>query len=324
MTRIVHWCLKSRIFRVVATLLLLAFVLWRSQPQNIVSDSNRFGIGTLLAAFALTIPFLYFKALRWMYILRYGGSEASFGEAAISLMGGMGFALITPARVGEVARVAYLDDPRKLRLASLVMVDKFFDVLVLVLLSSVGAWQILGWPFGTFLLAAGIAGLLFTFFPHLFRRRISMIERRVPLGGKTAEVFAALESLSPAATALYIALTVAAFAVVILQFGIILHGSADVSVRVALLTFPLVILTNVLPLTIAGLGIREATAVLLLAHFQVPAAVAAIAAFAMFFLNTAVPGIVGALLVPLLYRRMAEGKPEPRWEAFGKAGEKPR
>jgi uncharacterized membrane protein YbhN (UPF0104 family) len=318
----VQWCLKSRLFRVVATLLLLAFVLWRSQPQNIVADANRFGVGTLLAAFALTIPFLYFKVLRWMYILRYGGSDSSFGEAAVSLMGGMGFALITPARVGEVARVAYLRDPRKLRLASLVMLDKFFDVLVLVLLSSVGAWQILGWPFGALLLASGAAGLFFTFFPQLFRRQLAVVALRMPLGGKTADVFGALESLSPAATALYIALTVAAFAIVILQFGIILHAAANVSLRVALLTFPLVILTNVLPLTIAGLGIREAAAVLLLAHFHVPAAVAAIAAFVMFFLNTALPGIVGALLIPLLYRRLSEGKPEPRWEAAGRA-EKP-
>ena len=322
MTRIVRWCLKSRVFRVVATLLLLGFVLWRSQPQNIVSDADRFGVGTLLVALALTIPFLYLKVLRWMYILRHGGSDASFGEAAVSLMGGMGFALITPARVGEVARVAYLRDPRKLRLASLVMLDKFFDVLVLVLLSSVGAWRILGWPFGSLLFAVGVAGLLFTFFPQMFRRQLVFMERRVPLGGKTADVFGALDSLSPTATALYIALTVAAFAIVILQFGIILHAAANVSVRVALLTFPLVILTNVLPLTIAGLGVREATAVLLLAHFHVPAAVAAIAAFVMFFLNTAIPGMVGALLVPLLYRRLAEGKPEPRWEALGRA-EKP-
>ena len=323
MTQIVQRCLKSRVFRISATLVLLGFVLWRSQPQNIAADADKFGVGTLLAAFALTIPFLYFKVLRWMYILRYGGSEASFGEAAVSLMGGMGFALITPARVGEVARVAYLRDPRKLRLASLVMLDKFFDVLVLVLLSSVGAWQILGWPLGALLLAVGVAGLLFTYFPELFRRRLSFVERRMPLGGKTADVLGALESLSPAATTLYIALTAAAFAIVILQFGIILHAAANVSVRVALLTFPLVILTNVLPLTIAGLGIREATAVLLLAHFHVPAAIAAIAAFVMFFLNTALPGIIGALLVPLLYRRLAEGKPEPRWEALGRA-EKPR
>lgn len=238
-------------------------------------------------------------------MLRFAGSQATFGEASISLIGGMGVALLTPARLGELARIAYLRDSRKLRLSGLVMLDKFFDVLVLVLLSSVGAWEIISWVFGLFLAVLGIVGLVFTFAPRSLVRPINFLERRLPLGGRTREIFSSLETLSPKATALYIALTVAAFAIVILQFGVILHGSANVSPRVAILTFPLVILTNVVPLTIAGLGIREGAAALLLSHFGVGAALAAVSAFAMFFVNTAIPGIIGGF-VPLFRRASPE------------------
>jgi glycosyltransferase 2 family protein len=294
--------LRSWAFRLAATLILLGIIVWRSQPRQLGSSFSKLGLENVLLAAVLTLPFLGFKSLRWLYMLRFAGSEATFGEAAMSLVGGMGIALLTPARVGEVARIAYLKDPRKLRLSGLVILDKFFDVLVLALLAIPGAWQILGWPAGAALCFVGAAGLLFVFFPSRFQGPIGVMERRAPLGGRTHEVFSSLESLSPLATLLYIGLTVAAFALVIIQFGLILRGNPHLSPTVALLTFPLVILTNIVPITIAGLGIREGAAILLLGHYHVRPALAAVSAFTMFFLNTALPGIVGAFM-PLLRRR---------------------
>jgi uncharacterized membrane protein YbhN (UPF0104 family) len=297
----------STVLRVTATLALLAVIIWRSQPQQLGSSVGKLGVASILIAALLTVPFLYLKSLRWLYMLRYAGSEATLGQATRSLLAGMSVALITPARVGEVARVAYLPDQRKLRLSALVMLDKFFDVLVLVLLAIPGAWAILGWPVGVALSVAGVAGLLFTFLPHVFEAPMGFVERKAPLGGRTREVFGSLESLSPAASALYVVLTVGAFALVILQFGLILNGSGHFSPSAAVLTFPLVILTNILPITIAGIGIREGAAILLLGHFHVPAAVAAISAFTMFFLNTALPGMVGAMIT---LKRSAPTRPE--------------
>ena len=225
--------LRSQTLRLAATVVLLGLIIWRIQPQNLAASFDKLQPTSVAVAALLTLPFLYLKTLRWLYMLRNAGSEATFGEAAVSLVGGMGLALVTPARVGEVARIAYLRDPRKLRLSALVMLDKFFDVLVLALLAIVGAWRLLGWPAGVGLSAIGVAGLVFTFFPRLFASPVAYVERRAPLKGRTHEVFSSLESLSPAATALYISLTVAAFALVILQFALILHGSANVSPGIA-------------------------------------------------------------------------------------------
>lgn len=294
--------LGSQTFRVAATLMLLGVIAWRVNPQHLISATGRLEPPRLLAAALLTVPFLYLKVLRWLFMLRFAGSAATFTDAALSLIGGMGVALLTPGRLGEVARVAYLPDSRKLRLSALVLLDKFFDVLVLVLLASVGAWTILGWEVGVVLLILGVAGLIVTLSPRLFVRPVGFLTSKAPLGGRTREVFSALESLSPKATALYLLLTTGAFLLVIGQFGIILGGNADVSPRVAFLTFPLVILTNVVPLTVAGLGLREGAAVLLLGHYHVPPALAAVSAFAMFFLNTALPGVAGAF-VPMFHRR---------------------
>ncbi len=303
-TRLVHF-VSSSVGRIAATIILLAIVVYRSQPQHLAAAAGRLGILSLLVAAALTLPFLYLKALRWQVMLRYAGSETKFGEAAISLIGGMGLALITPARLGEVARVAFLRDTRKLRLSGLVLLDKLFDVLVLVILSIPGAWLLISPIFALILAIVGLAGLALTLAPQLLHGLRNTLSRRVPLGGRTAEILGAIDGLSPGATLIYLGLTLGAFLVVILQFAIILHGARNVSPSAAFDTFPLVILTNILPLTIGGLGIREGAAILLLRHFHIAAALAAISAFAMFFLNTALPGLVGAL-IPAFRRRLSQ------------------
>ena len=295
------------LFRIIATAVLVAIIVWRSEPQRLISSFGKLGLGSVALALVLTMPFLYLKSVRWQRILRNSGTEVSVQRATISLVGGMGLALITPARVGEIARVAYIDDSRKLRLSALVLLDKFFDVLVLVILAVAGAWELLSPAVGVLFALLGLVGLAFTYRPLLFDPVLRIVKERVPLGGKTGEVLSALESLGPAQTTSYILLTLGSFLIVILQFWIILHGPEPrLGPDVAALVFPLVILTNVVPLTIAGLGVREGASVLLLSHYHVPVAVAGVAAFMMFFVNTAVPGLVGAFIP--VFRRSSRTK----------------
>jgi uncharacterized membrane protein YbhN (UPF0104 family) len=57
-----------------------------------------------------------------------------------------------------------------------------------------------------------------------------------------------------------------------------------------------------MPVTIGGLGIREGAAAWLLSRYGVPTAEAALAAFLMFSINTALPGLIGAFLLPAAIR----------------------
>jgi hypothetical protein len=120
--------------------------------------------------------------------------------------------------------------------------------------------------------------------------------RKLPGRAALGRALESLEALSPRATTSYLVFTALSFAVVLVQFGLILLSWRAWSFDIVFLTFPLVILTNVLPITVGGLGVREGAAVLLLHHYGVSGAHAALAAFLMFFINTALPGFVGALL----------------------------
>lgn len=280
------------------TLLLLAVVAIKVQPEHLATAAQSANPALLIAALAITVPFLYCKIVRWHLMMRAAGVDATFGEASVSLVGGMGLALVTPARLGELVRMAYIRDPQKLKIGGLVLLDKGFDVLVLAGLSVVGAWRLLGTGAGMLMLLATLVGLAAVYWPRPVHAFLTHASSRLPLREKSLRVLDSLESLSPRTTTVFLALTVCSFLLVLVQFGLILMSWRSWSLDIVALTFPLVILTNVLPITIGGLGVREAAAAALLSHYGVPPAEAALAALLMFGINTALPGIIGATLLP--------------------------
>lgn len=289
---------RNRWVRYGLTLVLLALVALKVDPQRLMSAVGSARPGYLLAALALTIPFLYLKTLRWYVMLHAASVQATFEEAGLSLLAGMGLALVTPARLGELIRVAYLRDPQKWKIGGLVMIDKGFDVLVLAVLSIAGASALLGPMAGLAFVLVSAAGIAVVYAPRFLSAVLHRLSARAPLRTKLEQVWSSLETLSPRSTTSFLVLTLLAFGVVLVQFGVILLSWRAWSPDVVFLTFPLVILTNILPVTVGGLGVREGVAALLLAHYGVPAADAALAAFLMFALNTALPGVVGAMLFP--------------------------
>jgi uncharacterized membrane protein YbhN (UPF0104 family) len=285
-------------FRYAVTAALLLLVALKVHPERVAQAISSAHAGYVAAALLLTIPFLYCKAARWFLMLRAAGIEATGREAAVSLLGGMGLALLTPARLGELIRVAYIRDPRKLKIGGLVMLDKGFDVLVLAGLSVPGAYTLLGPPAGIALLLVTVSGLFAVYNPRPIHRSLHSASARLPMGEKLTRVWESLESLSPVSTTQFLLLTLASFVLVLGQSAILLLSWHSWAPHIVLLTFPLVILTNVVPVTIGGLGVREGAAAFLLSRYGVSSADAALTAFLMFALNTALPGLVGAFLLP--------------------------
>jgi uncharacterized membrane protein YbhN (UPF0104 family) len=296
----------NRWARFALTVVLLGLVLYKVNLEHVARAAGSARPQYLFFALLLTGPFLYLKALRWHLMLSAAGIQATFGEAALSLIGGMGVALITPARIGELVRAAYLQDPQKLKIAGLVLIDKGFDVLVLACLSIAGAWTLFGAWAGLAFTALSVAGLAAVYRPAPVLRIIRRGATRVPMRARIERVAGSLESLTPVSTTTYLLLTLLSFIVVLFQFGMILLSWNNWSFDIVFLTFPMVVLTNVLPITIGGLGVREATAAALLGHYGVSPSHAVLAAFLMFAINTALPGIVGAVVLPF-----ASGRPAP-------------
>lgn len=296
MSGISHWW-RSPWLRYGLTAALLAIILWKANPSQFWDSARHVSVGNLALAMSLTIPFLILKALRWHLVLRAGRCRATLGEAFISLLGGMGVALLTPARLGEVTRAAYLREPRKLRVGALVMVDKVYDVIVLALLSVAGAAVLVSPLLALGLGGGGLAGVFCALRARDLRSLVAL-GRKLPLYAKVDRVLGEFAEFGPGVGALCLLYTLGSFLIVLAQYYIILHAWSQGSLEIVVYCFPMVVLTNVVPLTVAGLGTREGAAILLLGHYGVPRAIAGTSAFLMFFMNTAIPGLIGALITP--------------------------
>ena len=296
MSRLTRWW-QSIWVRYSLTLILLAVIVWRVNPQKLTSEWRAVSLANLLVAMLLTIPFLLLKAVRWYLLLRTAKCKATFAESFVSLVGGMGVALLTPARLGEVTRAAYLSEPRKVRVGALVMVDKVYDVIVLVLLAVPGAWLLVSPLLALAFAFAGVAGVYLAMRPAALRTAFRLC-KPLPIYERVDRVMAGFTEFPARVGLVCLLYTLGSFLIVIGQYWIILRawniGGLDVVVN----CFPMVVLTNAVPLTIGGLGMREGTAVLLLNHYHIAASIAASSAFLMFFMNTALPGVLGALVTP--------------------------
>jgi glycosyltransferase 2 family protein len=296
MTRISTWW-RSIWVRYSITAVLLVAIVWKIDPRKLADTGHNLNPVNFLFAMSLTVPFLILKALRWLAILRGGKCKATFTESLVSLVGGMGLALLTPARLGELARAAYLSEPRKVRVGALVMVDKVYDVIVLSLLAVPGAWILVSPLLALAFAALGLGGVYLALRPRGLQTAFRLC-KPLPFYKKVDGVMGQFAEFPGSVGFTCLIYTVGSFVLVIAQYWIILRAWNVGGLDVVVYCFPMVVLTNAVPITVGGLGPREGLAIVLLNHYGIAGTIAGTSAFLMFFMNTALPGVIGALVTP--------------------------
>lgn len=118
----------------------------------------------LLASFILIFVLYAVKTIRWSVLQSCAGLYQNFSQIWKMYNIGIFFGNITPGKLGEFGRVGYL---KKAGMhggtgASLVLLDRLFDIVVITLLSLVSVWILFGiqW-FLVALVCGGVVTLLF-------------------------------------------------------------------------------------------------------------------------------------------------------------------
>ncbi|MGB8646553.1 MAG: lysylphosphatidylglycerol synthase transmembrane domain-containing protein [Anaerolineae bacterium] len=229
---------------------------------NILAHADLFDI-TL--AVLLFIPFLASKAWRWQVILRDLGVSIPFGQASNLYALGLGAGMVTPGQVGDAVKVAYLRSQGLGRALLSVLLDRLWDILVLLLLTGSGAflfWQQLQseWVVLALLTLGAGAILALTASPRAQGWLLKLLEkmRRNSTPGAGFEPV----RLSPAQILRQFALTLLATAVVYLRLYLL---TTAVGVHLGLIPFiaamSLATVAALVPISISGLGTRDAALV---------------------------------------------------------------
>ncbi len=282
-----------RWLKIVLTLAVLGLLLFKIKPETITTAIRKVEIAWLLVAMLLGLSMVIVRWMKWHLLVRAGLGSASSDQTLASLLGGMAFALVTPARVGELSRVAFLKNGSRAEASGLVLVDRFIDLSVVLIFGAIGLSVVFGTDKLPWLLLA-IAFLIFCIFKlDLF---LALGIRILPIK-KLQELIAAaatgLGRLSNSALAINLGLTILLTALDVVSLYVLVRALGATNFKAVVFVYPLIMLTNLAPITISGLGVRESTSVMLFAMFAIPQPIAFNATFLSYLLNSLTPALLG-------------------------------
>jgi len=225
----------------------------------------------LVAALALNVVPLYLKAVRWRLLLRVRGIEYPTRDAFMSLAASLYVGMLTPGRVGDVIRVQYVRHeaaaPYSEGLASIVL-DRLADLYVLVAFVSVAVvhygdtldtrLRVLSWV----MVGGTLVGPMALFVPGIAERVLHVIYRRMskePGESGWPRFLEAVRGGARGAIGSVLLLTVVAFAAGYAQGWLVARAMGlDLSLFDCTCLIAVQSLMGLLPISVAGVGVREA------------------------------------------------------------------
>ena len=291
----------KRLLPIIGTVALVGLLYHRIDLHQIANLRQAADWGVLLIAAFLTLPFVLLKTSKWHHLLKIHQPQTTYRLALRSFLIGVGASLFTPARVGELARVACFPK-RRLEVFTLVLVDKFIDMKALL-----GCFLL-----GVLLLSpslglVGLFGLGCLWVLAYTGLNCTKSAKWMSQKSWLAERFRLLRQLPRRLIACNACFACACLGLMSLQFYLLLSSLETVGWQVGL-TLPIILVVSSLPISIMGLGLREGTAALLLSRYGVPMESAVAAAFSLFAINALLPGLIGLALSPTLLKAHKEQK----------------
>ncbi len=126
-----------RIFTVLALIALVLFLkVDLRETFAILASANVLLVALSVLGF---IPFLLVKAWRWQVILRDLSVAIPFRQAVRLYALGLGAGMLTPGQVGDAVKIAYFRERGFGQSIISILLDRLWDVLILVMLAASGA-----------------------------------------------------------------------------------------------------------------------------------------------------------------------------------------
>lgn len=303
--------------RVLTVLALIALVLLLkidlSETFSLLRRANLWLIALSVLGF---IPFLLVKAWRWQIVLRDLGVSISFREAVRLYALGLGAGMITPGNVGDAVKAAYFRERGFSQAVISVVLDRIWDVLILLLLAGSGIFlfsqiALAQWLMLALLIGGTVAALIVTIHP---RTQKILFQFFLRLRKKQDARAYTPATLTPPQVLVQFAISVLATAIVYARLFLV---AAALGLFLAPLPFvagmSLASIAQLIAIAPFGLGPREGILLLLAPSLGITAA-QALALSALLFLLLLVNGIVG-FVVWLFEPKQATDETKPALNA---------
>jgi len=310
--------MKLSRFLPVTGIAILAYLMYSIGPSVILQSLYQANLSYILCSLVFFVPILLIHTYKWDYILRKQGIRIKFSYLLYSFVMGWFYGLITPGKVGLMIRAVYIKDRIKKPLgvcASSVVLDAALDLFSIFILACISAFTIARLPNLHILMLLGFT-VMTAIFLGLTQPKLTKFGFKVfykfGLSGKIREkmdrsfeeFYSSLPGMKSVAYPFllsiitWIVLYSQAY-VVALAFGISVPYVAFITL------IPIASLIGLVPITVSGLGTREAVTILLFSYYG--AAAESIIAFSLtgYLLSLLVPISFGSLLALRFKKKVA-------------------
>lgn len=313
---------KTSVFiRLVIGISVLGVILYHTNTNEnlfeLFINSNKL---FLVAGFAIFFVHYYLIFLRWRFILLTVGSYSfSSGYILRSLLGGNSLGLLTPGRLGELARGVFFQRQQFWQISSLSVIDKGYANIVSIFLGVLGLWFLGLEKLGLseinktilylFIFILLLIGVVLIARPRLFSLLIRKIMHYLPV--KRRRYFEPLcdnfERLSRRES-----LTIALISVLInitsfVEFYVFLLAFTQIGFFNAFIAFESAYITvNFLPFSFSDIGIREGVRIFYFGIVGAGAAAVLNTSLIMFFVNSLLPSALGLIAIPQIKRFLSD------------------
>ena len=281
--------------QLVVSLVLLALLVRKVPLHEVAAAVGRLRAGTLVACVALSMIGYWGRARRWSILLeRVGVRIPAVTSYRLTLVGTF-YGIVTPGRVGELARVLHVSAPRTATLSAAIW-DRVADVLILEALCLPAFVLVPAWR-GPLLLAylalvaVTLAGIVLLASPAA----LSLATRMVPaLSGPLGRWGASSDQLLRSGVGARSFGWGGFFYVFMYVIGwLLLRDLAPRAPALLLAGLPVIPLLGNLPVALGGLGLREQVSAAVFTQFGASGATGAVFSLSLFTTITLLPGLLG-------------------------------
>lgn len=280
-------------------IIILGIIFTKVDFQQIISQFSRLNIMLFLFINLLILPSMFLKSCRWRYLLRLQGIDYSAGSSFMAYLGGIFCGIITPGRIGEMTKALYLKEDKDIPLAEGVagiFVDRLFDLYILTLLGGIGGFYFLTpekaeyriFIFLAVLFILLIPLLLFnkTILEKIVRAAYKTLMRRLDKGvfnGQFKDFLCAVKKIIAGPIYFPFILSAGAYLIYFYQCYLLANlAYIDISLMILASIVAISTLASLLPITILGIGTREASLIYLFSLVGLSAESAVVYSFLLF------------------------------------------
>jgi glycosyltransferase 2 family protein len=306
-------------------LILFGYLLYRLDASNVVAALTRASAPLLLAAVVLNIPQIGLKIVRWRVLLQSQGIRYRFIPASLSYFGSIFLGLLTPGRLGELAKAMHVFEDCSVpigRALSSSLLDRCFDLLALMSVGTAAYFQMnLPARQSRIASAAGILALVVGAALILMVLRWTKSAAPEPSSASAAarpgwsarkaligQLLDCLRTLTFSQLGWCVALTASAYLLFFLQCFLV-ERALGVGISFAQTSYAVSLgsLVTLLPISISGLGTREATIVMYLGTLGIKPETAmsfSLLIFSVFYVAGGIMGAVAWWIKPMPVRKL--------------------